>query len=87
MLNENELDLYPETEKIIKNLHDQDLKIGLVSNSPDKTVNEIIDFLILKDTLNTTEVSAIMRTLITGNLLPETSKLHLQKLVEHLMFM
>jgi|GEM_PF-612129 phosphoglycolate phosphatase len=48
MLNENELDLYPETEKIIKNLHDQDLKIGLVSNSPDKTVNEIIDFFDLK---------------------------------------
>lgn len=44
MLKENNLGLYPEAEETIRKLHDQGLKIGLVSNSPDKTVNEIIDF-------------------------------------------
>lgn len=44
MLKENKLGLYPEAEETIRKLHDQGIKIGLVSNSPDKTVNEIIDF-------------------------------------------
>ncbi len=48
MVENNNLDLYPEAEETIKRLHDQGFKIGLVSNSPDKTVNEIIDFYDLK---------------------------------------
>lgn len=44
MLQEDKLGLYPEAEETIRKLHDQGLKIGLVSNSPDKTVNEIIEF-------------------------------------------
>lgn len=48
MLQKNDLDLYPEVVETIKKLHDQGLEIGVVSNSPDKTVNEIIDFYDLK---------------------------------------
>lgn len=48
MLRENSLDLYPEAEDTIRKLHDQGVKIGLVSNSPDETVNEIIEFFELK---------------------------------------
>lgn len=44
MLQNNDLGLYPEAEETIRELHDQGIKIGLVSNSPDKTVNEIIGF-------------------------------------------
>lgn len=44
MLEDNKLSLYPEVEETIRKLHDQGFKIGLVSNSPDKTVNEIIEY-------------------------------------------
>lgn len=44
MLQNNSLDLYPETKQIIKELHTQGLKIGVVSNAPEKTVEEIISF-------------------------------------------
>lgn len=48
MLENNNLDLYPEAKETIRELHNQGLKIGLVSNAPEKTVNEVIEFFGLK---------------------------------------
>lgn len=48
MLENNNLDLYPEAKENIKKLHENGFKIGLVSNAPDQTVNEVMKFFGLK---------------------------------------